>query len=98
KNTPSRLKLAVFASVLISATTALVAPLIIPPLVPNKKIKILSKEREDAYAMPSNPANIPRHASISISLYPYRSHTGPNNNDTVRMPTGIIENKAPDEI
>ena len=55
KNIPSRLRLAPFSVLLMSETTALVAPFIAPPPRPNKKMHSLSNGSVAAKAIPSIP-------------------------------------------
>ncbi len=68
KNTPSRLRLAPLFSALISATRALVPPLIIPPPKPVKKMHIYNKDNELVNAKPSSEIAEIRMLMISYSL------------------------------
>ena len=48
-------QISAFDSELMSATTAFIAPLIMPPKIPIKKIEIPSKDKEWVNAIPSKP-------------------------------------------
>ena len=48
--------------------------------------------------MPSNPMNVLKPASRKIILKPYRSASGPKNNDPDKIPKGRIENSVPNAI
>ena len=80
---------------LISETTALVPPLIIPAPKPKIKMDTFKRSRDVRFAMPSKPINIARHARININLYPNLSQTGPNSNDPASIPIGRIEKSVP---
>ena len=69
KNTPSKLRFAPF-DVLMSDTTALVAPLITPAHNPKIKTQIFNNEKDEAYAIPSNPADMPIQEIVNNNLYP----------------------------
>jgi hypothetical protein len=68
KKTPSRLKLAPLFSALISATSALVPPLMIPPPNPIKKIQIYNIGKERVNARPSREIAEISMLTISKSL------------------------------
>src|SRR5436190_24156214 len=67
KKTPSKLRFAPF-EVLMSETTAFVAPLMMPAHKPKIKTQIFNTGKEETKAMPSKPPHIPRHEMINKNL------------------------------
>ena len=95
KNTPRSANPDSRPSGVMSATSALVAPLSRPPPQPNTSIAGASTRGDGARAIAARPSPTPSAPATRTGRYPNRSTTGPKTSDPARIPRLIRARSEP---